>query len=84
MATKFSTKDRESFAKLAGVTPAYISQCISGLRDMEAARARRLEAASRNRIRVWDLCPNTWREIWPELANRKGAPKAEEPAKAEA
>ena len=74
MATKFTPFERREFAQIAGVDQNYIYMCIAGIRDMDAGRAKQLEAATKKRIRVWDLCPNRWHEIWPELMKDKNAP----------
>jgi DNA-binding transcriptional regulator YdaS (Cro superfamily) len=40
-----------------------------------------LEAAAGNRVRRWELRPDDWHRIWPELIGADGAPevpKAEE------
>lgn len=35
----------------------------------------RIEAATGNAVMRWDLRPEDWHLIWPELMTRKGAPK---------
>ena len=83
METKFTPAERREFAAIAGISPEYLYQCLTGLKDMAPVRAKRLEAATNRRIRVWDVCPNDWREIWPELEELSKV-KAEAPTVEEA
>ena len=41
-----------------------------------------IEKATNKAVRRWDLRPDDWHHIWPELVGEDGAPEA--PAKAEA
>jgi hypothetical protein len=34
-----------------------------------------IEAKSEQKVRRWDLRPDDWHLIWPELIGTKGAPK---------
>ena len=34
-----------------------------------------IERATNGAVKRWDLRPDDWREIWPELVGAKGAPK---------
>lgn len=57
-----------------GVTPAFIGQLANGKRPCPAERAALLERASGYVVRRWDLRPNDWWLIWPELERVEGAP----------
>lgn len=37
-----------------------------------------LEVITNGRLRRWDLRPNDWHAIWPELINARGAPPVPE------
>lgn len=41
---------------------------------MNPSEARRVEDATQGELMRWHLCSTTWRGIWPELAERPGAP----------
>lgn len=45
------------------------------------ALAMRLESASSGSIRRWDLRPDDWHMIWPELVGTEGAPSIPDLAK---
>ena len=71
-------------AKL-GIAPAYLSQIASGTRNAHPALAREIEDACRvGAVRRWDLRPDDWHRIWPELIGTEGAPPLPEPAAQEA
>jgi DNA-binding transcriptional regulator YdaS (Cro superfamily) len=39
-----------------------------------------LEQATGGAVRRWDLRPDDWHRIWPELIGQEGAPELPEPA----
>lgn len=41
-----------------------------------------IEAMSKRKVRRWDLHPEDWHEIWPELIGTKGAPRVPQTKKA--
>jgi DNA-binding transcriptional regulator YdaS (Cro superfamily) len=41
-----------------------------------------IEQATDRAVMRWDLRPNDWHRVWPELINQPGAPAIPEPAKA--
>lgn len=75
MPKKISPSERQKLADLADISAAYLYQCLAGYRDMDPVEARRVEAVTNKRLRLWDLCPTRWRQIWPELQKLKGAPE---------
>lgn len=59
-----------------GIAPAYLSQIASGTRTAHPALAREIEAAcAAGAVRRWDLRPDDWHRIWPELIGAEGAPQ---------
>lgn len=66
--------ERRRLAIKAGINARYLYQCLTGIRDMGADEAVRVEAALDGKLRRWDLCRNTWHRRWPELRGRKNAP----------
>jgi DNA-binding transcriptional regulator YdaS (Cro superfamily) len=70
-------QQRGMAAALAGrvrVSPAFISQLAGGGRPTPPDVAVRIEAATERRVRRWDLRPEDWHRIWPELIGAEGAP----------
>lgn len=57
-----------------GVNPVMVSQWASGIKPVPAERCAALELATDGAVRRWDLRPNDWYLIWPELVNTDGAP----------
>ena len=61
-------------ARVAGVAPAFLSQIANGVRPCPAERGAALERACGHEVRRWDLRPDDWHRIWPELIGTEGAP----------
>lgn len=72
-----SIAERRRLAEMAGIVEPYLYQCLSNRREMGAAEATRIEAATGGEVRRWDVCQKTWHLIWPELTKVKGAPVIE-------
>jgi DNA-binding transcriptional regulator YdaS (Cro superfamily) len=69
-------------AARVGIAPAYLSQIASGTRTAHPALAREIEAECHAvGVRRWDLRPDDWHRIWPELIGADGAPPIPEPAR---
>lgn len=72
-----------ALAATLGITPVYISQ-LSARQDGREPGPElcvRIEAATNCAVRRWDLRPNDWPRIWPELIGAPGAPAIVEPAR---
>lgn len=77
--TTYIKRHRGAASALAasiGVPPALISQWASGSRSTGVERCVQIERATSGAVMRWDLRPDDWRDIWPELAERPDAPKA--------
>jgi DNA-binding transcriptional regulator YdaS (Cro superfamily) len=61
-------------AERAGLAPAFLSQIANGLRGAPAERGADIERACEFHVRRWDLRPDDWHRIWPELIGTEGAP----------
>lgn len=60
-----------------GIAPAYLSQIASGVRTAPPALAREIETeCAAGAVRRWDLRPDDWHRIWPELIGAESAPTA--------
>lgn len=66
-------------AKAAGLTPAFLSQIAKGVRGVPAERAVSIERATGGIVRRWDMRPDDWHRIWPELIGAEGAPDVSQP-----
>lgn len=68
------------FARELEVTPAFVSQLLSGMRPVPIERCVQIEQLTAGAVRRWDLRPQDWWRIWPELVGMNGAPTVERPA----
>lgn len=64
-------------ARATGFTSSFLSQIARGTR-CPAERCADLERACGQEVRRWDLRPNDWHRIWPELIGAEGAPPVPE------
>ena len=63
-----------------GIAPAYLSQIASGVRTAHPALAREIETeCAAGAVRRWDLRPDDWHRIWPELIGAEAAPHVPQP-----
>lgn len=65
-------------AKSLGCPPQLVWQWSRGARPVPVERAPAIEAATNGAVKRWDLRPNDWWLLWPELRKAKGAPKVPE------
>lgn len=78
-----SPEDRRRLAEKVGVNPATLYQAITSKgAGFAPAECVRIERESDHELRRWDLRPNDWHLIWPELIGADGAPPLSEPQKA--
>lgn len=63
---------------------AYVSQIANEVRPIPIDKVPAMEVACEFAVRRWDLRPNDWHLIWPELIGTDGAPDPGVPASAEA
>lgn len=70
-------------ARLIGAPPVLLSQWRSGVRPVPIERCTAIEVATERAVRRWDLRPDDWWKIWPELAGLDGAPAVPSPEPAE-
>jgi DNA-binding transcriptional regulator YdaS (Cro superfamily) len=64
-----------ALAAAIAAPPALVSQWANGTRPVAPERCVAIERATHGAVMRWDLRPNDWRDIWPELAERPDAPK---------
>lgn len=54
--------------------PVLVYQWSSGQRPVPIERCVPIEQATAGAVRRWDLRPDDWHRIWPELVGVEGAP----------
>lgn len=60
---------------LLGLGKAAVNQWKSEGRRVPAEHCPAIERATQRAVMRWDLRPDDWHLIWPELVGSKGAPK---------
>lgn len=73
-----------ALAAAIGIRPIYLSQLAARQdgREPSPALAVLIENATGGTVRRWDLRPNDWHLIWPELKGTRGAPAVPQAAAA--
>lgn len=86
MVKQLTPDDRRRLARMVRVHEATLYQAVTGKgKGFSPAECVRIEKASSDELRRWDLRPTDWYLIWPELIGHKDAPAIAEPEqKAEA
>lgn len=69
-----SQEARETLAHGAGTTYGHMRNVSYGHRPCSPELAAALERESKGAVMRWDLRPDDWHLIWPELRKRKDAP----------
>ena len=67
-----------AIAAAVRVHPVMVSQWAAGVKAVPAERASEIERATGGAVRRWDLRPDDWHRIWPELIGAEGAPPVPE------
>lgn len=61
-------------AQALSVSGSLVTQWAGGSKPISVARCMHVERATGGAVRRWDLRPDDWHEIWPELIGSEGAP----------
>ena len=61
-------------AAAIGCQPQLVWQWAAGVRPVPLDRCVAIERATDGAVRRWDLRPDDWHQIWPELVGAEGAP----------
>lgn len=69
-----------ALAEGLGIPVTYLSQMASGARAITAERASTIERLTSRQLMRWDLRPDDWHLIWPELIGTEGSPPVPTPA----
>lgn len=59
---------KTAFARAIKVSPSLLHQWLRGIRPIAIQHGAAIERASGGAVTRKDLFPNTWADIWPELA----------------
>ena len=73
---------REAFAAACETTLGHMRNCCYGDKRLAPATCVLAEAATSRAVMRWDLRPEDWHRIWPELIGAPGAPAIPETTKA--
>lgn len=69
-----------ALCKQIGAHAPDLSRWASGDRPVPIERCVAIERATGGAVRRWDLRPDDWHRIWPELIGQPGAPAVEQKA----
>lgn len=71
---RFSAQQRAEFAIAVGTTLGHFQNVAYEQRVASAALAKQIAIGTQRAVAEWDLRPNDWHLIWPELIGTEGAP----------
>ena len=71
---KLERGQKKELADALGVSSAYLYQMATARRPVPPDLAPTIEQNTGNSVRRWDLRPDDWHRIWPELVGAPGAP----------
>jgi len=74
--------ERDPLCRECGTSENYVRKAASTGQLLSPAVCVRFERHTQKAVRRWDLRPDDWADIWPELAGTKGAPDLAVAAKA--
>lgn len=74
---KIPAPARRQIAGQLGINEQYLYQVLTRRRQPDPELAVSIERESRGAVMRWDLRPEDWHRIWPELVGRNGAPRAQ-------
>ena len=66
---------QSALAVLLKVSPPTVNQWVKGSRPVPIEHCTAIEQATGGVVKRWDLRPDDWHRIWPELSGTEGAPK---------
>jgi DNA-binding transcriptional regulator YdaS (Cro superfamily) len=70
-----SSRGRQTeIAKAVCAQPQLVWQWARGVKQVPIARCMAIEMATNGEVRRWDLRPDDWHLIWPELVGSAGSP----------
>lgn len=66
--------EQDAMMRLAGTTVGYVRKTVSSGKNFGALISVRIESVTEKAVMRWDLRPNDWWQIWPELIGHPDAP----------
>lgn len=72
---QMSQDQRDAFASLVVSSTGHLKNVGYGYKSCSSVLAAAIERHSGSKVKRWDLRPDDWHLIWPELIGTKGAPK---------
>lgn len=66
-------------ARILRISPAMVNQWAQGKRPVPVEYCAPIDGATKGAVRRWDLRPDDWHLIWPELIGTEGAPALPQP-----
>lgn len=66
--------EQEAIMRRAGTTVSYVRKTVSRGQYIGALTCSRIEYETEQSVMRWDLRPNDWWQIWPELIAHPDAP----------
>jgi DNA-binding transcriptional regulator YdaS (Cro superfamily) len=67
-------QEQEAIMRRAGTTVSYVRKTVSRGQYIGALTCSRIEYETEQSVMRWDLRPNDWWQIWPELIAHPDAP----------
>lgn len=74
MKPNFTPESRRQVAGALGLNEQYLYQVLTGRRAPSPELCSDIERETHGAVMRWDLRPDDWRRIWPELLQRPDAP----------
>jgi DNA-binding transcriptional regulator YdaS (Cro superfamily) len=68
---EITAQERKAIADKFGMNEQYLYQCLTGRRDMDHAKAMRMEKETGGVLTRKMLCQESYAEVWPELAPKR-------------
>jgi DNA-binding transcriptional regulator YdaS (Cro superfamily) len=72
---RFSREEREQFAFACGTTVGHLNNVAGRHRTASAALTRSIARQTGGAVPEWELRPDDWHVIWPELQQDAAAPQ---------
>lgn len=70
----YTPERRREIAQQLRIDEQYVYQITRGLKTASPALAKQFNQADPDAL-LWDLRPNDWHVIWPELIGTEGSPE---------
>lgn len=82
--SSLQVQQRDQLAAASGTTRGHLQNIVYGIRPCSPELASALERNTEGEVKRWDMRPDDWHLIWPELIGAEGAPPVVTPEPATA